>query len=178
MALNDPNNVLTNYSVTTNTGTLTITPAALVVSADNQSRSYGAPNPPLTGTVAGLAERGQHHRHLLDGRPRQRPAGAYAIGATLSDPDNRLPNYSVTTDTGTLTVTPAVLVVSADNQSRSYGTTNPPLTGTLAGLENGDNITASYFTTAQTNSPPGDYPINIGLSDSGQPAGQLQRDYQ
>ncbi|MGO9204210.1 MAG: MBG domain-containing protein [Limisphaerales bacterium] len=164
-ALGDPNNVLTNYSVTTNTGTLTVTPAALVVTADSQSRPYGAPNPPLTGTVAGLQNGDNITATYWTIAPTNAPAGAYTIGATLDDPDFLLPNYSVTINRGTLTITPAALVVDADNQSRTYGTTNPPLTGAITGLQNGDDITPSFWTPAQTNSPPGNYPINIGLSD-------------
>jgi subtilisin-like proprotein convertase family protein len=165
VALLDPDYALTNYSVTTNLGTLTITPAALMVSADNQTRAYGAPNPPLTGTVTGLQNGDNITAAYYTIAPPSSPPGTYNIGVTLNDPDNLLPNYSVTTNTGTLTITPAVLVASADNKTRAYGAPNPTLTGTVAGLQNGDNITASFFTTAQTNSPPGTYPINIGLLD-------------
>ena len=65
-------------------------------------------------------------------------------------------NYTFNFTNGTLTVTAAALTVSADNQSRVYGATNPPLTGSVAGLQNGDLITAVFQTTADTNSPVGD----------------------
>jgi hypothetical protein len=115
VALNDPNNVLTNYSVTTNTGTLTIAPAALLVSADNQSRSYGAPNPPLTGTVAGLQNGDNITATFSTVADTNSPAGTYVIGVAFSDPDNLLPNYNVTTNTGTLTITPMATLVSSAN---------------------------------------------------------------
>ena len=66
------------------------------------------------------------------------PVGNYPITAGLSDPGGRLSNYSVTTNAGTLTVTPAPLVITPNNQSRSYGLPNPLLTGTVAGLQNGE----------------------------------------
>ena len=58
-------------------------------------------------------------------------------------------------------------MVSADTQSRVYGAPNPPFTGAVAGLQNGDSITPVFWTTAQTNSPAGVYPIGIGLPDPG-----------
>ena len=68
------------------------------------------------------------------------------------------------TNTGTLTVTQAVLSVTADNQVRAYGAANPVLTGTLVGIQNGDAILASYATAAETNSPVGSYEIVPGVS--------------
>ena len=44
------------------------------------------------------------------------------------------------------------------------------LGGTLVGVQNGDNITASYATTATTNSPVGTYDIVASLND---PNGKL-----
>ncbi|MBI5773669.1 MAG: hypothetical protein HZA89_08000 [Verrucomicrobia bacterium] len=63
------------------------------------------------------------------------------------------------------TVSNAVLVATPSNATRLYAATNPPLTGTLAGVVNGDGITASFSTTATTASPPGDYPITVALND-------------
>ncbi len=162
VAFSDPKNALTNYSVTTNSGTLTITPAALVVSADKQSRSYGAPNPPLTGSMAGLQNGDNITATYSTIADTNSPAGTYVIGVGLGDPDNLLSNYNVTTNTGRLFITPVPLVVSADSQSRSYGAPNPPLTGTVAGLQNGDNITAIFSTLAEAGSAVGSYPITAG----------------
>jgi hypothetical protein len=63
-----------------------------------------------------------------------------------------------------------VLVVTPDDQVKVYGANNPALTGNLAGLQPGDNITASYTTTATANSPVGTYNIVATLLD---PNGQL-----
>ena len=67
-------------------------------------------------------------------------------------------------------MTTVALIVNADNQSRVYGTTNPPLTGTLTGVQNGDHITASFQTIATTNSLVGTYPITPMFLD---PDGRL-----
>ena len=76
---------------------------------------------------------------------------------------------SGTTNLGTATVTITVvpvLTVTANNQSRPYGATNPVFTVSYSGFVNGDNTnilsgTPSASTGAITNSPVGSYPINI-----------------
>jgi len=55
--------------------------------------------------------------------------------------------------------------VTADAKTRTYGSANPELTGTLSGVENVDNISAIYSTTATPDSSVGAYPINITLND-------------
>lgn len=70
------------------------------------------------------------------------------------------------TNTFTLTVNQATLVAVADDKTRVYGLTNPPLTITYIGFANSD--TAARLTnppiastTATNNSPVGAYPINL-----------------
>jgi len=46
--------VATNYNLTLQDGTLTITKAALTAKADDQSRVYGQTNPTLTISYTGL----------------------------------------------------------------------------------------------------------------------------
>jgi hypothetical protein len=60
--------------------------------------------------------------------------------------------------------------MTVSNAVRGYGVTNPVFSGTLAGLQNGDDITATYATPAVTNSPAGTYPIIPILVD---PNGRL-----
>jgi hypothetical protein len=66
-----------------------------------------------------------------------------------------------------LSVQPAPLTVTENSFKRSYGATNPVLTGSITGLQAGDSITASFTTAATTNSPVGVYPIAFTLSDPG-----------
>ena len=58
-----------------------------------------------------------------------------------------------------------VLTVTPANKTKVYLQSNPSLTGTLTGVIGGDNITATYSTTALTSSPAGDYPISAIFSD-------------
>ena len=75
-------------------------------------------------------------------------------------------NFVATSGLATLTVANALLVVSADDQTRALGTPNHSLGYTITGFVNGDNKsivtgTTSLSTTATTGSPVGTYPITI-----------------
>ncbi|NBV24628.1 MAG: hypothetical protein EBS05_22250 [Proteobacteria bacterium] len=65
-----------------------------------------------------------------------------------------------------LVVNPAALTATAVSQTRLAGQTNQPLVITYSGFVNGETVTnlttlAIASTTADTNSPPGIYPINL-----------------
>jgi hypothetical protein len=70
------------------------------------------------------------------------------------------------TNTVTLSVLRAPLTVSAYNSARTVGTNNPAFTGSIYGLVNGDNVTASYNCLADSNSVAGDYLIIPSLIDT------------
>jgi hypothetical protein len=140
-----------DYSVSYVAGKLTVTPAALVISADNQVKPYGAPLPALTASLSGfvngdtaaslstqpkLSTTAKASSHVV--------AGGYAISATgAADPD-----YTMSYASGNLTVTPAALTISANNQSKLYGAALPTLTASYSGLVNGD--TAAGLDTPPT----------------------------
>jgi gliding motility-associated-like protein len=84
-------------------------------------------------------------------------------------------NYNAAADVPqTLTVNKAVLMVTADNKSKTYGDTNPPLTITYTGFLGTDDlavldIAPTVTTTALQYSNVGTYPIS--------PAGGLDNNY-
>ena len=148
-----------NYAFTTfNTGTLSVTPAPLSVTAASRSKVYGVTltsanyTGTLTGVVAGDNITASYDSPTGDAGNANVAGSTYAIIATLNDPGNRLANYNVTNTSGALTVTPAPLSVTAASRSKVYGVTltSAGYTGTLTGVVAGDNITASY------DSPTGD----------------------
>ena len=163
--LADPNNLLGNYTVTNNPGTLTVTPAALTVIPNNTARLYGDPNPALTGVIVGIQNGDNITATYSTTATPASPVGNYPITATLLDPTNKLGNYVVTLNAGTLAVSPAPLTVTVADATRPFGAANPAFTGTIAGIKNGDNITATYSTTATATSPLGTYPITATLVD-------------
>ncbi|HTY85967.1 MAG TPA: MBG domain-containing protein, partial [Candidatus Acidoferrum sp.] len=148
---------------TTNSFVITVL-APLTVTADNQSRAYRQTNSPLTGTIVGLMNNDNITATFTTTATTNSPVGPYPILPILNDPGSKLGLYIVTTNTGTLTVTNAVLTATANNASRSYGSTNPVFTVNYSGFVAGDSTNvlsgAPVLTTsADTNSPVGVYTI-------------------
>src|SRR6185312_12705895 len=92
-------------------------------------------------------------------------AGSHAGAVTASFAGDASTQPS--SGSASLTVTPAPLTVAAANATRAYGDPNPLFTGTITGIQNGDNITATYSTSATATSPVGSYVIVPTLSDNG-----------
>ena len=97
-----------------------------------------------------------------------------AIGAVLNVGTNTLsvaftPNdtnsYTGATTNVSLVVLPAPFIVTASDATRTYGAPNPAFVGTIVGVQNGDNITATYTCSATASSPPGQYPVVPSLID-------------
>jgi hypothetical protein len=160
-----------NYSFSFVNGTLDVTPALLTGTAEDKSRLYGAANPPFTVSYTAFVN-GQDASVvtgiLSSSTPAttNSPAGGYAISAW----GQSAPNYTMQYVAGTLTVEPAPLLVTGDDTSRAYGQANPVFSGMITGLQNGDDITATYVTTVTETSPVGTYPITPILAD---PSGKL-----
>jgi len=79
---------------------------------------------------------------------------------------------NVTVATPKSTVTPADLVITADDKTKAYGAPIPPLTLTFTGFKNNDGVAQLVYppvasTTATEHSPPGTYPITVGAAYSG-----------
>jgi hypothetical protein len=163
------------YTNQTATATINVTAAPLTVTADSLSRVYGTDNPTFTYQIAGFVNN-DTVATATTGLPAlsslavaSSPVNSYPI--TVAAGTLVAPNYTITYAPGTLTVKPAALTVQADNATRAYGVANPTLSGTLSGLVTGDNITASFSTTATVSSAVGTYPITATLSDPGNALG-------
>jgi MBG domain (YGX type) len=153
-----------NYAISYTAANLNVTAAPLTVTANAQSRLYGAANPALTYTSAGLSNGDTLSGGLATTATTTSNVGAYAItqGSLAATA-----NYALTYVGANLTVTAAPLTVTANAQSRLYGAANPALTYTSAGLLNGDTLSGGLATTATTTSNVGAYAITQGsLSNS------------
>jgi len=140
--------------------------APLVVTAINAGRFYGDPNPAFTGTITGLKSGDNITVVFTTVANTGSPVGDYTIVPTLIDPENKLSGYNVTMNNGTLTITPAPLSIVADDVTRAAGQPNPTFTGTITGLKNGDDITATHDSPAMASSEAGTYPIVPTLKDA------------
>lgn len=154
-----------NYTITFVNGTLTVTRAALIITAQNKTKVYGSTNPALTASYSEFVNGDTAASldaavTLATVATTSSGVGSYPITAAgASDA-----NYTVTHVNGTLTVTRAGLTVRADDKSRAAGEPNPPLTATYTGFVNGDTPSALdssvvLSTTATQNSPADTYPI-------------------
>jgi len=159
-----------NYTFTLENGTLSVTPAALAVTANNLSKVYGTANPTLTYTMNGFVN--GDGSSVVSGAPALSTTASTGSGVggypiTISAGTLAAANYTFTLETGTLSVTTAALTVTAQPQSRFAGQSNPPLTVTYSGFVNGDTAQTlvsppNVTTTATPTSPPGVYPISVG----------------
>ena len=164
-SLNDPDSKLTNYTTAITNGTLTVSPAALSLAGDSLSKVYGSANPTLTGVLTGVVNNDNITASYSTTADATSPVGSYAIVAMLNDPNNSLTNYTTNVSNGTLTVTPAALSLVADNQTKVYGSGQSDPDRHVEWRLNGDNITASYVTSAAVDSGVGGYAIVASLND-------------
>ncbi len=111
------NDVTEQFTVNTVDGTLTIKPASVTVTADDQSKVYGEADPDLTATVTGLI--GEDTVAYTVSREVGENVGTYTI---TPSGDAEQGNYVVTYETGTLTIAKAetALVVTANSAEKTY----------------------------------------------------------
>ena len=156
-----------NYNISYTSGSLTITKAALTITADSKTRAYGQANPELTFSYSGFAN-GETKANLTSvpvattTATQASPVGTYPITLAGGSSDN----YAITLQNSVLTVMPAQVVLTADNKTRTYGQTNPVLTVTASGFVNGETVSnlsalPVATTTATATSPAGTYPITV-----------------
>jgi hypothetical protein len=158
-----------NYAFGFASGTLTVGPRALTVTAQSPSRPYGDANPALSATLSGFVN-GDTAASMVSGS-----ASCSTVATTISS----VGTYAVTCAAGTLasanysfgpfvpgvlTVTKAPLTVTADDQTKVYGDDNPALTGTVVGARNGDDLIGTYSTAADVTSGVGSYTISAHIA--------------
>ncbi len=165
----------TDYTVVTATVALNVNPARLIVTANNQTKVYGAALPVLTASYSGFAN-GDTAGSLTTQPKLATTATAssavsgspYAI--TASGAVNR--DYTISYVAGTLTLTPAPLTITANSAQRILGQANPPFSVKYSGfvLGQGPGVlsgTLKITTKAAASSPAGSYPIvPSGLTSS------------
>jgi hypothetical protein len=155
-----------NYTLSYLPGTLTITPAGVTITADNQTKTYGAGDPTFTYSTAGLqgadtltapASCGVVGVHTN--------VGTYPIACSGANAGS---NYTISYVAGTLTVTAASVVITADNQTKVYGTSDPTFTYSVSGLQPGDSLsTTPTCDVAATHVNVGHYAIACSGANAG-----------
>jgi YVTN family beta-propeller protein len=171
--------VLSNYTLKTNNGTLTILPLSVTVSANSKSRYYGDPDPAFTSSISASTSTQQFM--ATDGisfsysssDTAATPVGTYTKMITLTtDANANNVNYAITLVPATLTIHKAPFTVTAPSSlTRLWGAPDPDLTPTitatpsvLATMKNdGISYTDSY---SNPNATLGTFHIIPQLSDS------------
>lgn len=148
-----------------------VIPAPLTIRADDKTKRYGDPVPPLTRAPPEGLVLGETASVISGGLPfttadETTPVADSPVPIRLTPASAA--NYAITLQDGSLTITPAPLTITADNKTKLAATPNPQLTATFSGFVLGDTpatAEAAGFrltTPAQTLSPPGAYPIVAG----------------
>jgi hypothetical protein len=121
--------------------------AVLTVTPVDATRPYGDANPTFTGTITGVVNNDTITATYGTTALQSSAIGSYPITATLADPGNKQGNYSVTLNTGNLTVAARALTVTADAQQKAYGIADPALTYKIT---SGSLVNSDAFTGAPT----------------------------
>ncbi len=155
-----------DYSNATNIVNLVVSPASLTVTAANTNRVYGQGNPAFAGTIVGVTNGDNITPAFSCSATASSPVGSYVITSSLTDPQDRRTNYSVSLVNGTLTVSQAIPAIVWTNPvpivygasltaSQLNATANVP--GTFAytptsgiTLNSGSNVLSVVFTPADT----------------------------
>jgi len=164
-----PSTTSPNYTVPAQvSGTLTITPRPVTITADSQTRLYGNLDAPYTATFSGLAsfDTPAIFGPLNFSTQATQTSGVGDWGLIFSNVSH--PNYTVTPVFGKISILPAPLKITVGNASRSYGQANPAFTYTIEGLKNGEgtNVIAGFALTTAANATSfaGAYAINVAGS--------------
>ena len=156
-----------NYIFSYHTGTLTVTAAEPVtLTANSYTREYGEENPAFGYTSEGATLSGTPE--LSCEATASSPVGDYPITISKGSVTNRRDTYV----NGTLTITPAPLLIAADNLTRVEGEANPVFTATYTGFKNGETSDVlsqlpTFVCEANEDSAPGEYPILVQDATSG-----------
>jgi hypothetical protein len=130
VTLNDPNNKLGNYEVTKTAGSLSVTKAPITVTPNSISRWVNNANPFLDGVVTGVLNNDDISVKYVTLAEQSSPIGNYTIETEIIDPNQRLGNYEVTSNTAMLNVydVPKITYATNDTASSVIGSLGLPAT--------------------------------------------------
>jgi hypothetical protein len=154
-----------DYTVHYESGSLSLSKATLQAKADNKTRIYGDANPTFTVSYSGfLNNDGPASITAPTASTTAIPSsnvGTYPI--TLSGGSSN--NYNINLVNGTLTVSKADLVVTADTKFIFKGASNPAFTSTITGWKNNEQTTITsgptYSVPTNCNQSAGAYTISV-----------------
>jgi hypothetical protein len=127
----------TDYAISYVNSALVVNPASLGIAANSTTRVYGNANPAFSATYTGF-QNGETAAALGGTLAYATPAipGSNVGNYVIAPSGQHSADYTITFVGGTLGVTPASLMVSADAKTKAFGTSDPALTFGTTGLVN------------------------------------------
>ena len=145
-----------NYAITFVNGKVTVSKAALTITADNKEVTYGDEAPAFTVTYEGF--KNEDDETVVSGLTL---TSEYVLTSNVGEYDivpanATAQNYDITFVNGTLTVNKAALMITADDKSVEYGEVAPAFTASYSGWKNSDGesvvsgltLTSEYLVTS------------------------------
>ena len=162
----------TNYTITYTSANLSITPLAVMVTAEAKSKIYGDVDPALTYTSSPAVGSTLANSEVISftgslSRVAGENVGTYAINQGTVDNTN----YTITYTSANLSITPLAVTVTADAKSKVYGDVDPALTYTSSPavgstLANSEVISFTGSLSRVAGENVGTYAINQGTVDN------------
>jgi RHS repeat-associated protein len=166
-----------NYSISYVAGTVTVTQAALTITASSPTVGYGSAVPTITPTYSGWVN-GQSSSSLTT-QPTCTTAytTTSAVGSSPSTSCSGAvdANYSISYVAGKVTVTQAALTITASSPTVGYGGAVPTITPIYSGWMNGQS--ASSLTTQPTCTTTYTPTSAVGSSPSTRCSGAVDANY-
>ena len=154
---------VTNYNITSNSGSWSITNASSTVTVTcPASVTYnGTAQTPCTASVTGA---GGLSQSLTVSYSNNVNAGSATASASFSGDAN----HNASSNSGGFTINKVLLTVTANNTTMTVGAAIPTFTASYSGFVNGETTAVlggspSLTTTATSSSPAGTYPITAAL---------------
>ena len=144
-----------NYAITVIDGTLSVGRGTVTITANSQSKVYGADNPDLDATVSGLPVGASVNYTLSTTATQFSGVGTYPITVNVNAVED--PNYAVVVVSNILTVGSRTASITALNNGKIEGTPDPALLTTSSGFLATDGIIVTA--TRVSGETPGSYVI-------------------
>ncbi len=156
-----------NYTITVDTGLLTITPRQLLITAGAQTQQYD-------GTAHGVTEfttSGLMPGDVVDARTVAMAGSRREVGTTEAEISNPTAvrvrngsttvtgNYVIRVAKGSITITPKLITIVPNDADKLNGGADPALTASATGLVGGDRATIEL--TRESGETNGDYAITV-----------------
>nr|WP_320025574.1 MBG domain-containing protein [uncultured Acetobacterium sp.] len=155
-----------NYEDSYGSGTVEINQAEVTVNGNNLEVVYNGSEQDVTGYITSTLLPG----YTLTGEVRASGTNVGTYQTAIISPiiinhdgNDVTKNFKINEVKGTLTISKKQVTITADDKSKTFGTTDPKLTATVVGLLGDDTV--DYFLTREPGEDVGTYDIYVNLRE-------------